>query len=176
MKLKTCRECSIEFTPSHPSQAYCNEHFKGRKSKAPKKQIKVCLEPNCVNLVDRKHPSQTRCAEHFIGSVDKNPILRSYQRIRSRAREKNLEFNLTLHELTKLFPNDMICPVMGIKMEFGDITGRNTSPSIDRVDPSKGYISGNLQVMCKLANSMKQNATNEELIKFANWITKTYNT
>lgn len=40
--------------------------------------------------------------------------------------------------------------------------------SIDRIDNSLGYIPGNVEVITKKANSMKNGASNEELLNFAN--------
>lgn len=55
------------------------------------------------------------------------------------------------------------CPVLGVPLVDG-----NTS--IDRIDPSKGYVPGNLQIISSKANRMKNNATVEELRRFAEWV------
>jgi hypothetical protein len=49
---------------------------------------------------------------------------------------------------------------------------RQTSPSLDKIDPEKGYVKGNVMWMSQLANAMKNNATKEELKQFANWVLK----
>ena len=57
-------------------------------------------------------------------------------------------------------------------MKQGDKSDKSNSPSLDRIDPNKGHIKGNLMWISLKANGMKQNSTNEELIKFSNWIIK----
>lgn len=37
------------------------------------------------------------------------------------------------------------------------------SPSLDRLDSSKGYVKGNVRVISKRANQLKNNATVEEM-------------
>ena len=88
---------------------------------------------------------------------------------RTNARTKNLDFNLDISDI--VIP--LICPYLGIPIT--NIQGRGfipTNASIDRIDSSKGYIKGNVQIISRQANSMKNCATQEELVIFARNILK----
>lgn len=91
---------------------------------------------------------------------------------RYRAKKKGIEFNLELSDV--VIPK--VCPVLKIHLTAGSSSGgpRGCSPSLDRIDNTKGYIKGNVQVMSHKANTMKHCADNNELILFANWIKRTY--
>lgn len=94
---------------------------------------------------------------------------------KDRARKRGIEFSLTIDDFT--VPNN--CPILGIELQFAHGKGKGgqpNSPSLDRIDNSKGYISGNVQVISHLANSMKSTASKEQLLKFANWIKEKYET
>jgi len=65
-----------------------------------------------------------------------------------------------------------VCPVLKIKLDWGmsGRTGdRTKSPSLDRIDSTKGYIKGNVRIISNLANSMKNNATPEQLNQFSRY-------
>lgn len=54
-----------------------------------------------------------------------------------------------------------------VPLEFGTKSNYDYSPSLDRIDNTKGYIKGNIQVISKKANTMKSSATLQELQTFA---------
>lgn len=90
-----------------------------------------------------------------------------------RAKSKNREFNLTEDD----FNQNIVarCPILGIKLNYhSEGWNKNDTASIDRIDNSKGYVSGNIWVISNLANSMKRNSTPKQLIKFARWVLRTY--
>lgn len=92
--------------------------------------------------------------------------------IKRRAKTKNIPFDLDLEYLFILSPSD--CPVLKTPLawcEKHDKRGpKNNSPSLDRIDPEKGYVKGNVMWMSQLANAMKNNATKEQLKLFAKWV------
>lgn len=59
------------------------------------------------------------------------------------------------------------CPILGMELARNDLASdKSSSPSIDRLVPELGYIKGNVRVVSKLANSMKSNATREQIEMF----------
>ena len=75
-----------------------------------------------------------------------------------RAKKKNLEFNLTIKDI--VIPD--ICPVLGIPIKP---YGFHNSPSIDRIDNTKGYTKDNIIIVSFRANEYKGAATIQDLRK-----------
>ena len=82
---------------------------------------------------------------------------------RARAKEKNREHTLTKQDLFDLFPKDGRCPIFGFNLEWNGKGFRETSPSIDRIDSTKGYTKDNVQIISWKANRIKGYASIEEL-------------
>ena len=62
-----------------------------------------------------------------------------------------------------------VCPVFVIELDWGMNGLNGNSPSLDRIDSTKGYIKGNVMMISHLANSMKNNATPEQLKQFSRY-------
>ena len=92
----------------------------------------------------------------------KSYIKHLYLRTKNRALKNNLEFNLDISDIN--IPK--VCPILEVPLIIGTKEDYEYSPSIDRIDNEKGYIKGNIQIISKKANSMKNSATREELHKF----------
>jgi hypothetical protein len=69
-----------------------------------------------------------------------------------------------------------VCPVFGTPFVRGGMRGDSKwfGPSVDRIDNSKGYIRGNLQIISLLANTMKRDASPTQLRDFAEWVLRKY--
>lgn len=89
---------------------------------------------------------------------------------KSQANKNNILFDLREEDV--VYPD--VCPILGIPLEHGDKILGDSSPTIDRINPSLGYTRGNIQVISLLANRMKNSANPEQLLKFADWVYKTY--
>lgn len=86
---------------------------------------------------------------------------RMWNSARGRAGMRGLPFSITVDDI--VIP--ATCPVLGIPLEQqkGRGKGSNRSPSLDRIDNTKGYVLGNIQVISFRANKLKNDATLEEL-------------
>ena len=79
-------------------------------------------------------------------------------------KENSFDFNLTKQYLKDIYPEDNKCPALGIEFKLGTEGGRATSPSVDRIDNSKGYIKGNIIWVSSLANMIMTSATPQQVL------------
>ncbi len=80
-----------------------------------------------------------------------------------RAAKNGLEFTLIEQDIIL---NER-CPYLNIPLKVNTKGFHCDSYSLDRIDNTKGYVPGNVEVISNLANSMKRNATKEQLLQFA---------
>lgn len=67
------------------------------------------------------------------------------------------------------------CPALGIELDYSK-GGTGSSPSLDRIIPSLGYVLGNIAVISKRANTLKSDCIDPtELRKVANWLEQVVN-
>lgn len=96
----------------------------------------------------------------------KNTVAGRYQttmaHIQRRAKAKGLPCNITSTYLASITPE--ICPVLGIPLKHNIKVAGLDSPSIDRIDPDKGYVVGNILIVSKLANQIRSCGTPEQII------------
>ena len=140
-----------------------------------------CVCTPCLREGGKKHrttETYTRSRRKRYEQLYKSdPARFLYDRALGRARRRKIEFSLTAQDIRDIWPEDGRCPVFGVLLvpnvgEEGS-AGKATpqSPSLDRVDVSKGYRPGNIAVISQLANSIKASATSpSQLRQVADWI------
>jgi hypothetical protein len=87
---------------------------------------------------------------------------------KARAKRDGLPFALILTDI--VIPTN--CPVLGIELQQGAGRGRFLpgSPSLDKIIPGKGYVRGNVRVISHRANTIKTDATLDELQRVVNYV------
>lgn len=89
----------------------------------------------------------------------KNPISYKLKEAKRRANAKGWDFNIT--EADVVIPE--FCPLLGIPLEINTHGASHNSPSIDRIDSTKGYVKGNVWIISHRANTVKNDASLQEL-------------
>ena len=87
-----------------------------------------------------------------------------WDRLRGSAKKCKRDFDITVEDI--VIPE--CCPYLGIELST-DINDHKEQFYFtgDRIDSTLGYVKGNVQVISFLANAMKNNSTEEQLITFA---------
>ena len=150
--MKKCNKCNVEkdlncFFYRKDTNKYRNE----------------CKECHCITNKKYYYENGGREADSKRKSEYKlsNPEVHLLKSARERAKEKNIPFDITADDV--IIPET--CPVLGIPLKAGEKIVCHNSPTIDRIKPELGYVKGNIQVISYRANTLKNNATIEELEK-----------
>lgn len=156
-KILFCVTCSKEMVvPNNSGRKYCKECNLERQRQRARDQYK-----------NGPNEARTRATQKQLRKYKEDSVYRLFVRSRGRASVEGREFNLELSDI--IIPS--VCPVLGTPFQYKTYY----TASLDRIDSSKGYIKGNVQVMSHKANAMKNSASQQELIKFAEWVLTNYN-
>ena len=108
-----------------------------------------------------------RCTTH---GQSKTVRYRMFLSAKRRAKKHSVPFNLDFSKFPEI-PDK--CPVLGIplnKSPKGKIGPKFNSPTLDRIKPEMGYVEGNIQIISHRANTIKSDATVEEILKVADYV------
>lgn len=130
---------------------FCSECSKTLTEWKKKKIMKQKREGFKERLYEEKRKSRLNNIQNCI-----------WAKAKQRAKKYGLDFNIDISDIQ--IPD--ICPILEVPLKYGTKGDYEYSPSIDRIDTTKGYIKGNIAIISKKANSMKNSATFEELQKF----------
>lgn len=138
------------------NRAYYLAHAEDLRAKQRTRQSRQDPARRAANLRAWNLKNADRIAAQKRAKYIADPAQSILRNARLRAKRMGLEFNLTIGDI--VVPET--CPVLGIPLVIGNRKGwSTTSPTLDRIDNSKGYIKGNICVISWRANSLKSDAT-----------------
>lgn len=159
IKDKVCKHCDKVYKPTSTSQKYCKNCAPIALAESARERKFRCYHSDIENYRARERIRSAAARRA-------NPALSVYNGSKERASQLGKEFSISFSDL--VIPDT--CPVLGTKFMFKT----PYSMSIDRIDNDKDYVKGNVQIISKKANSMKSDASIEELQRFAQWVLKTF--
>lgn len=127
-------------------------------------QAFAVLDNNCPRCVTDAYAKRRKNNYVYNRSREK------FNEVKLRSRDRGIEFTLTLEWLREALDNTNVCPYLGIKLNETQeecIALPDHNKSIDRLDPTKGYVPENVIICSNRANRIKNNATFEELFTLA---------
>ena len=150
---KVCRRC----LQSKPSDFF---YAAPRMRDGYASWCKACASKKAIESLDKKF---------------KDPRQRLFVSSQHNARNRGVEHTISVEDI-KL---PKVCKYLGITIDYSRSSEKGRlraadSPSIDRIDPSRGYVPGNIQIISFLANQMKSNATIEQLLAFAEGVLRVH--
>ncbi len=163
-----CDGCQIEF--SKPESEYKRNLSKNRRN--------FCSR-SCIGKHNHNH------LENFIKpdiskySNNRKNIYTPYKYYMKGVKQRFHNYNITLEDLKIQWEKqNEICPYSGIKLKLSThnqiIKNKIICASLDRIDSSKGYITGNIQFVSQAINYMKNNMSHEETIILCKLIANNY--
>lgn len=87
---------------------------------------------------------------------------------RDRSKKSGLEFDLTPEYIKSIWPADNKCPIFQVEFHKGERRS-DWSASLDRINPNKGYVQGNVIIISDKANRIKSNATAQDIQTVADY-------
>lgn len=90
-----------------------------------------------------------------------------WRRSKSRAQAAGIAFSIAPADI----PLPERCEILGLKLDYSVVGIKATpnAPSLDRINNSRGYVKGNIQVISHRANKLKNDSSLEELILLGKW-------
>lgn len=126
-----------------------------------KAQVKRCKKNQKERMLkDEDYGKEVRLKKLILSRKNFTGTL--VTRAKLRAAKLSIPFNLNKEDI--IIPD--VCPLLEVPLTFGTKEDYLFTPSLDRIEPSKGYVKSNVRVISMLANTMKSNATKDQLLTF----------
>lgn len=144
-------------------------YFSVKPCKLHEKNWRYTSTSACVSCAREKIKRQSRYTEAYIHlRTPEGCIAQLLRNAKARAKACGFEYNLTFNDISW----NSVCPLLNIPLRVNSGRCGPDSPTLDRLDNSKGYVPGNVQIISFKANTIKNNATIEELKLLLSNLTK----
>lgn len=156
-EVRTCFKCGIE-------KPLNTEHFYLHTTGKLMGYCKECRKADSIKWARNNKPK--RQAIEFAWRQN-NQVRNWLLTVKGRAKKAGIPFDDDISDI--VVPE--YCPILGIPLRrnVGQLSGGPNSPSLDKIIPPLGYIKGNRWVISHRANTIKSNATFEELVVIGKW-------
>lgn len=114
------------------------------------------------NLAWRR-TNKERIAEYTRIYADEKPWISLLATARKRCKGSGLEYSLTMEWFKSRWTGR--CELSGLELVRGNGKQHMRSPTIDRIDPSKGYTPENCRFVCLALNAMRGDGTDAEMME-----------
>lgn len=111
-------------------------------------------------------------SEYNVKYKDNNRAYYLLNGMQRRARKKHIPCTLPLSDVERLLSETTVCPIFGFPLKHNKEHADFDSPACDRIDPTKGYELGNVQIIANLANQIKSNATADQVLAVGHYMKK----
>lgn len=81
----------------------------------------------------------------------------AYKKFKNKQHHGHWSFDIEFADIE--FPKR--CPIFDIELDYF-VSGKDNSAEFDRIDSTKGYVKGNVWIICRRANRVKNDGTAEE--------------
>lgn len=149
-KITAYKELFIDYVEKGYSDRMISEKLNISKSMTQNIRKKLGLK---TNFIERNYSNRE---DRIKGYMIRN--------LKGSAKRRNLEFNLEYTDI--ILPR--YCPILEFELDYSkNISYAINTHTIDRINNSKGYIKGNIIVISRLANAMKNEANFNQLKLFS---------
>ncbi len=155
-----CKRCKVDKLLNERGRCkgcekYVKDYYKANREREISRAMKSFKKKSRKEINEYKRELNRR-----------NPLSVILRHARKRAKEKDIPFDIEASDLEV----PKFCPVLGIELCVNDSHAKDNSISLDRIVPELGYVRGNVAIISYKANTIKNNASIEDLEKVLKWL------
>lgn len=152
-----CKDCLKEYRKSHRQEkSVYNATYRGKNSRSIK------LRQRKWRVENKGH--QERHYDAYF-QTPRGRAAKMVGEIKRRCKENGMPFSITSKDLLPALERGK-CEATGMDLDFKGVAAP-FMPSVDRIDPQKGYEPGNVRIVVLMFNLAKRNWTDGDVRKMA---------